>query len=168
MKSTHLMFATAVLSLGAALAATAAQAKKPSTAVLVHGAFADGSSWNKVIAQLRRDGIRVISVQNPLTSLADDVAKVIEQAVHAVSRNSSPSSIDTAGASRWHPKPSSNGGTSSTWPRTAARTAMPPAVYAKFFTGKYQHRNLKGGIGHKLPQEAPKAFAEAVLQVAWL
>lgn len=44
----------------------------------------------------------------------------------------------------------------------------PPTVYAKFFTGKYQHRNLKGGIGHNLPQEAPKAFAEAVLQVTKL
>ena len=42
---------------------------------------------------------------------------------------------------------------------------QPPAAYAKQFTGKYQHRNIRGGIGHNLPQEAPKAFAEAVLQV---
>lgn len=45
---------------------------------------------------------------------------------------------------------------------------LPPAAYAKFFTGKYQHRNLSGGIGHNLPQEAPKAFAEAVMQVTRL
>jgi pimeloyl-ACP methyl ester carboxylesterase len=42
---------------------------------------------------------------------------------------------------------------------------QPPAAYAKQFTGKYQHREVKGGIGHNLPQEAPKAFAEAILQV---
>ncbi|RYF93290.1 MAG: alpha/beta hydrolase [Caulobacteraceae bacterium] len=42
--------------------------------VLVHGAFADGSAWNRVIPLLQARGLRVISVQNPLTSLADDVA----------------------------------------------------------------------------------------------
>ncbi|MGQ3081361.1 MULTISPECIES: alpha/beta fold hydrolase [Alphaproteobacteria] len=41
-----------------------------------------------------------------------------------------------------------------------------PAAYAKKFTGKYAHRNITGGIGHNLPQEAPKAFADAVLQAA--
>jgi pimeloyl-ACP methyl ester carboxylesterase len=44
------------------------------TVVLVHGAFADGSSWNKVIPKLQAKGLNVVSVQNPLTSLADDVA----------------------------------------------------------------------------------------------
>lgn len=42
--------------------------------VLVHGAFADGSSWSKVIVQLQAKGYNVIAVQNPLTSFADDVA----------------------------------------------------------------------------------------------
>ncbi|MFM0210509.1 alpha/beta hydrolase [Paraburkholderia sediminicola] len=42
--------------------------------VLVHGAFVDGSSWNGVIAKLQQKGYHVSSVQNPLTSLADDVA----------------------------------------------------------------------------------------------
>jgi pimeloyl-ACP methyl ester carboxylesterase len=42
--------------------------------VLVHGAFADGSSYAKVIPLLRAKGLRVTAVQNPLTSLADDVA----------------------------------------------------------------------------------------------
>ncbi|WP_414647772.1 alpha/beta fold hydrolase [Dyella sp.] len=41
--------------------------------VLVHGAFADGSSWSDVIALLQRDGYHATAVQNPLTSLADDV-----------------------------------------------------------------------------------------------
>jgi pimeloyl-ACP methyl ester carboxylesterase len=40
-----------------------------------------------------------------------------------------------------------------------------PSSYAKKFSGKYAHRNIKGGIGHNLPQEAPKAFAEAVVEV---
>lgn len=42
--------------------------------VLVHGAFADGSSWAKVIPLLQAKGLNVIAVQNPLTSLSDDVA----------------------------------------------------------------------------------------------
>ncbi len=44
------------------------------TIVLVHGAFADGSSWRHVIPLLEQDGYGVIAVQNPLTSFADDVA----------------------------------------------------------------------------------------------
>lgn len=42
--------------------------------VLVHGAYADGSSWADVIARLQRAGVNATAVQNPLTSLADDVA----------------------------------------------------------------------------------------------
>jgi pimeloyl-ACP methyl ester carboxylesterase len=42
--------------------------------VLVHGAFADGTSWSKVIPLLEAEGYHVVAVQNPLTSLADDVA----------------------------------------------------------------------------------------------
>ena len=40
-----------------------------------------------------------------------------------------------------------------------------PATYAKKFVGRYEHRLITGGIGHNLPQEAPKAFAQAVLDV---
>jgi pimeloyl-ACP methyl ester carboxylesterase len=43
-----------------------------------------------------------------------------------------------------------------------------PSAYAKKFVGKYQHRNIDGGIGHNLPQEAPKAFADAILDVTKL
>jgi len=42
--------------------------------VMVHGAWADGSCWSKVIALLQAKGFHVVAVQNPLTSLADDVA----------------------------------------------------------------------------------------------
>ena len=41
-----------------------------------------------------------------------------------------------------------------------------PSAYAKKFSGKYAHRTIKGGIGHNLPQEAPQAFAEAIIDVA--
>ncbi|HLA12664.1 MAG TPA: alpha/beta hydrolase [Pyrinomonadaceae bacterium] len=47
---------------------------KNTTVVLVHGAFADGSSWAKCIPPLEAKGYHVIAVQNPLTSFADDVA----------------------------------------------------------------------------------------------
>jgi pimeloyl-ACP methyl ester carboxylesterase len=40
-----------------------------------------------------------------------------------------------------------------------------PSSYAKKFSGKYSHRTIKGGIGHNLPQEAPQAFAKAVVEV---
>jgi len=54
-------------------------AQKPSlprvkNIVLVHGAFADGTSWSKIIPILESKGYNVVAVQNPLTSLADDVA----------------------------------------------------------------------------------------------
>ena len=44
------------------------------TVVLVHGAWADGSSWAKVIPLLEERGLHVVAVQNPLSGLADDVA----------------------------------------------------------------------------------------------
>jgi len=40
-----------------------------------------------------------------------------------------------------------------------------PSAYAKKFSGKYENRIIKGGIGHNLPQEAPKDFAQAVIDV---
>ncbi len=41
----------------------------------------------------------------------------------------------------------------------------PASAYAKKFTGRYAHRLIKGGVGHNLPQEAPKAFAAAIIDV---
>jgi len=71
------LFATAILSAAATLPAQAAAPSADAnavTVVLVHGAFADGSGWNKVIPLLQAKGYKVVAVQNPLTSLADDVA----------------------------------------------------------------------------------------------
>jgi len=42
--------------------------------VLVHGAFADGSSWSKVITILQEMGYNAVAVQNPMTSLSDEVS----------------------------------------------------------------------------------------------
>ena len=69
----------AVTTFSAALFATeaSAQAAKPAVArnvVLVHGAWADGSSWAEVIPRLQAAGLHVTAVQNPLTSLADSVS----------------------------------------------------------------------------------------------
>ena len=76
---------------GTFILATAAAALSPSDAhpaaapngnaarnvVLVHGAFADGSGWRGVYDELTQRGYRVTIVQNPLTSLADDVASTV-------------------------------------------------------------------------------------------
>lgn len=71
-------FAAAYLSFGIPVAAQTAgaraRAQEVANVVLVHGAFADGSGWRGVYEILRRRGYRVTIVQNPLTSLADDVA----------------------------------------------------------------------------------------------
>lgn len=60
------------------LSVISAFAQKPATSarniVLVHGAFADGTSWSRIIPILEQKGYHVVAVQNPLTSLADDVA----------------------------------------------------------------------------------------------
>ncbi len=63
------------------LASVANGASTKPSILLVHGAFADGSSWSKVIPILERDGYDVTAVQIPLTALADDIAttkRVIE------------------------------------------------------------------------------------------
>ena len=55
----------------------------PVNIVLVHGGFVDGSGWEGVHALLKKDGYRVSIVQNPTTSLADDVG-FIERLIQGV------------------------------------------------------------------------------------
>ena len=72
------LFATALFALftsAAQAADTGARSRAP-TIVLVHGAFADASSWNGVIPKLQADGYNVIAVANPLRSVASDSAYV--------------------------------------------------------------------------------------------
>lgn len=52
------------------------QTQQVENIVLVHGAWADGSSWSKVIERLQKAGSTVTTVQLALTSLADDIARV--------------------------------------------------------------------------------------------
>jgi pimeloyl-ACP methyl ester carboxylesterase len=59
--------------LASAATPTGTADKQKPTVVLVHGAFADGSAWSKVIPLLQEKGLKVVAVQNPLSSLADDV-----------------------------------------------------------------------------------------------
>jgi pimeloyl-ACP methyl ester carboxylesterase len=56
---------------------------KQVTVVLAHGAWADGSSWSKVIAGLAAQGIKAVAAPLPLTSLADDVAALDRSIEHA-------------------------------------------------------------------------------------
>jgi pimeloyl-ACP methyl ester carboxylesterase len=72
--SAQLSFALAILAAGPALAKAQPATPAVKNIVLVHGAFADGSSWSKVIPLLQEKGYHVVAVQNPLTSLADEVA----------------------------------------------------------------------------------------------
>src|SRR5712672_3504627 len=65
---------TAVFATVLSLCVATAGAAPVKNIVLVHGAFADGSSWSRVIPILQAKGYNVTAVQNPLTSLADDVA----------------------------------------------------------------------------------------------
>lgn len=78
MTTHHTILAAAVIATGLTTSAFAAD-RIPDTqaiknVVLVHGAFADGSGWRGVYDNLTQRGYRVTIVQNPLTSLADDVA----------------------------------------------------------------------------------------------
>lgn len=67
--------AAALASLGGMAANAAPHSDKP-TIVLVHGAFADASSWNGVIARLERDGFNVIAAANPLRGVASDATAI--------------------------------------------------------------------------------------------
>jgi pimeloyl-ACP methyl ester carboxylesterase len=75
--STGLVAATAAVSITTrGLAAFSAPAKARNV-VLVHGLFADGSSWSEVIPRLQTAGLNVTSVQNPLTTLDEAVAETL-------------------------------------------------------------------------------------------
>lgn len=70
-----------MLGTGSTMAADIAPVKA-NNVVLVHGSWADGSSWADVISRLQAAGLHVTAVQNPLTSVADDVAatqRVLDQ-----------------------------------------------------------------------------------------
>ena len=72
--STALVVGAATTLFGRSAEAQVQPAVSARNVVLVHGAYADGSCWSEVIGRLQRVGVKATAVQNPLTSLADDVA----------------------------------------------------------------------------------------------
>ena len=75
MKTFKSQIAALALALGSTLTVGSSYAADTNpSVVIVHGAFADGSDWAKVVPLLQAEGVAVTVVQNPLTSLADDVA----------------------------------------------------------------------------------------------
>lgn len=75
MKTPRLRFISFALAMAVASVSGISHADDTQTSVvIVHGAFADGSDWAKVVPYLQAEGVPVTVVQNPLTSLADDVA----------------------------------------------------------------------------------------------
>ncbi len=85
MKSSHTLLAGIFILAMTIFAPSVAMAQEltAKTVVLVHGGFADGSSWSRVIPILKKVGLEVIAVQNPLESLEGDVAvasRAIERA----------------------------------------------------------------------------------------
>lgn len=75
MKTLRSKVVTGVFAIASTIAAGISQAGAATpSVVIVHGAFADGSDWGRVVPLLQAKGISVSVVQNPLTSLADDVA----------------------------------------------------------------------------------------------
>jgi pimeloyl-ACP methyl ester carboxylesterase len=85
MTTTMASLAAMAMSAGSAVATASAGDDRP-TVVLVHGAFVDGSGWAGVHRILRDAGFAVVVVQNPTTSLADDVA-VTRRAIAAAEGN---------------------------------------------------------------------------------
>jgi pimeloyl-ACP methyl ester carboxylesterase len=73
-RTTAGVLAVGVYSVGGATMAQSGSAQAARNVVLVHGAFADDSSWSKVIPLLKPKGFHVTAAGNPLTSFADDVA----------------------------------------------------------------------------------------------
>ncbi|MDH7785464.1 pimeloyl-ACP methyl ester carboxylesterase [Ochrobactrum sp. 19YEA23] len=83
MSNLYALMATAsILATGAGIAPIPARATDAKSVVLVHGGFVDGSGWQGVYHKLKNDGYDVTIVQNPTTSLADDVA-VTKRAITA-------------------------------------------------------------------------------------
>ena len=168
------------------------------TIVLVHGAFADGSSWNGVIERLQPQGYVVLAPANPLRGdrYRSDFAKLIWQIAsprwdfdeatfgRTAASFDSPDHVDIVVHNyRWRLGLAEGEPEYADLEKRLAEAPVitvpaitlegdangaphpDPASYAEKFTGKYTHRLIAGGVGHNLPQEAPQAFAEAVVEV---
>src|SRR5579872_4935867 len=84
--STALTVLVSAATIALGMAVTGASAAPVKSIILVHGGFVDGSGWEGVYEILKKDGYDVTIVQNPTTSLADDVA-VTRRAIAAAKGN---------------------------------------------------------------------------------
>jgi pimeloyl-ACP methyl ester carboxylesterase len=169
---------------------TVRRANSP-TVVLVHGAFADGSSSNGVIRRLQAQGVQASAMANPLRG---PLVRLRLRQSRSPKWDFDDATFDRTAASfdntdhvdivihnyRWRlglvegeaeyaelEALLAEGPVISVTPEGDANGAPhpEPSAYAAKFSGEYAHRTIAGGVGHNLPQEAPAAFADAVLEV---
>jgi hypothetical protein len=122
----------------------AAEGEKP-TVVLVHGAFADGSTWRKVIPLLQEKGLKVVAVQNPLSSLADDVMAT-QDGIHETD-------LCVPGQPESRPRPLRRATRADLWRSGAVDAAtLIPHMLEAFMAGDRGFR--KGGASKAAPPKA--------------
>src|SRR5262249_17601280 len=174
MKKIGILLFVGALSLGSsAFAQTGASMNTKPTIVLVHGLWADGSSWSKVINPLVDQGYKVIAVQNPTTSLADDVTatkRAIDRAdgdVVLVGHSWGGSVITEAGADpRWKALvyvaafAPDKGETAGSLAESVPKTILPSFVQdAGGFLTLSREGVAKGFAGDLTPQEQDVVYA---------
>src|SRR5271170_4611543 len=157
-------------------AAAAQPAKKARNVVLVHGLFADGSSWSEVIPRLQAAGLNVTSVQNPLTTLPDAVAS----ALRVLARQDGPTVlaghsfsgmiVTDAGV---HPNVSAVVYVAARAPDAgedytalAAKFPAPPASAGVIFDGD-EGRLSEEAFLHDFASDLPEVKAKALYAVQW-
>jgi len=123
--------------------------------VLVHGAWADGSSWSGVIERLQAKGFQVRAPQFPLSSLADDVARLRQVLEFQDGSHSTPCPSETLAARRsrrsWRTPPPDRMKCRSLAPTTRRAgtrgTTMPTAVVLAFATESAPHPGVDARAG---------------------
>jgi pimeloyl-ACP methyl ester carboxylesterase len=165
--------AASSLLVGAARAQTAPKAKN---IVLVHGLFADGSSWSEVIPRLQAAGLNVTSVQNPLTTLPD----AVDSALRVLARQDGPTVlaghsfsgmiVTDAGV---HPNVSAvvyvaarAPDAGEDYPALAKKFPTPPASAGIVFDGD-EGRLSEAAFLRDFAGDLPEAKAKALYAVQW-
>jgi len=157
-------------------AAFAQSATKAKNVVLVHGLFADGSSWSEVIPRLQAAGLNVTSVQNPLTTLPD----AVEAATRVLARQDGPTVlaghsfsgmiVTDAGV---HPNVSAvvyvaarAPDADEDYPALAKKFPTPPASAGIVFDGD-EGRLTEEAFLRDFAGDLPEAKAKALFAVQW-
>ena len=134
------------------------------TVVLAHGAWADGSSWARVIEPLRGHGLRALAAPLPLTSLEDDVAAFAPQAtadaqavLAAVQRPLAPASIMTpAVRPLWRDRPS--------WYLAAEQDVMMTVQNQRFMAERMGARTAFHPVDHTPMIAHPQLVTATILE----